>query len=173
MYEPEPYQLRPIALPDDVPGRLFAASMPGRISRNFDADRAIIQESGVDTVVCLASLPELVAASPHYARALQDQTLPWRAIHIPVEDLGVPDDRDAFLQAARHIAALLQADNWVMVHCAAGVGRTGMFAALVLMALGRSYAQARKAVEKAGSGAESDSQRELELWAARQLGRTD
>lgn len=169
MLSPGKYTLRQIELPGAVPGRLFAASMPGRYSRDFAADRQVIQESGVDTVVCLATLVDLMNGSPAYARALQNQTLPWHSIHLPVPDFGVPEDREAFLQMAQHIASLLRGGGWVMVHCAAGIGRTGMFSTLVLLALGRSLDEARSAVQQAGSGAEEESQRRLEAWAAAAL----
>lgn len=163
------YPLRQIVLPDGVPGKLFAAQMPGRPGSDFEDDRRVIQESGVDTVVCLAPLPELHKKSPFYARALLAQNLPWNAVHLPVPDFGVPEDREAFLQMARHVAGQLSAGDWVLVHCFAGIGRTGMFATLVLMALGNDYQQARQSVEAAGSGAEEPQQRALEKWAAGQL----
>lgn len=163
------YNLREFKLPDGVPGKLFGTSMPGLYSRDFEADRAVIQESGVDTVICLNPLAELIARSPTYARALQSQSLPWKAIHFPIPDLDVPGDRDALLQLVSHVASGLREGDWIAVHCAAGIGRTGLFGALVLVALGERLDRARETVRAAGSFAETQPQLDLLDWAAKKL----
>ena len=46
----------------------------------------------------------------------------------------------------------------VLVHCAAGIGRTGTFAAALLVRLGCGLEEALRRVEVAGSHAEDDCQ---------------
>ena len=51
-----------------------------------------------------------------------------------------------------------------MIHCGAGVGRTGTFAVCLIIALGASGAEAREAVGLAGSHPETGGQEDLIAW---------
>jgi protein-tyrosine phosphatase len=67
------------------------------------------------------------------------------------------------------VASGLRQGDWIAVHCAAGIGRTGLFAALVLMALGVRMDRARETVREGGSFAETQPQLDLLDWAAKKL----
>jgi protein-tyrosine phosphatase len=67
--------------------------------------------------------------------------------------LFFPDD---ILQAV----ALLETKN-ILVHCGAGIGRTGTFAVILLRALGFDYETSHALVQDAGSGPETDNQIEF------------
>ncbi|MDR5710413.1 MAG: tyrosine-protein phosphatase [Armatimonadota bacterium] len=62
---------------------------------------------------------------------------------------------------AKDVAALLREGERVVVHCGAGIGRTGMVATAVLMALGLSLDDAEARIKEAGSEAETDEQKKL------------
>ena len=53
----------------------------------------------------------------------------------PISDFGVPDDDDRFERSVLDAAQHLKASGHVLVHCGAGIGRTGMYAIAVLLAL--------------------------------------
>ena len=55
---------------------------------------------------------------------------------VPVTDHGVPDRAPDFLSAASATAAEIRAGSAAVAHCRAGIGRSGLFAACVLSALG-------------------------------------
>ena len=74
---------------------------------------------------------------------------------------GVPDDDAAFWQFADDLAALLKNGDAILMHCGAGIGRTGTMATAVLMALGVTRDAALRAVQAAGSHPETPSQRRL------------
>ena len=149
--------LRPVALPPAVPGRLWLTAMPGRHAP-FDAFATAAQAAGLTRLVCLAQ-PAEVAAVPAYAAARRGATLGLTLDDHPMPDFGVPDDPAAFAALAARVAAALLAGEAVAIHCAAGVGRTGLLAIAVLAALGLPLAEAEARVRAAGSGPESAAQR--------------
>jgi protein-tyrosine phosphatase len=75
-----------------------------------------------------------------------------------VQDYGVPGDAAAFADFVAGLAALLRAGEGVAIHCAGGVGRTGLTALCLLTALGLDADAARARVEAAGSHPETDAQ---------------
>jgi protein-tyrosine phosphatase len=154
--------LRAVELPKAVPGSLYLHSMPGRYEP-FEQARAAIVSKRIGRVVCLTPSDEIEAKSPDYHRALL-QGVPWQHVAHPVTDFGVPEDRSAFGTLARDIANALRAGESILIHCGAGIGRTGTLAAAVLLALGSSLPEATRAVKRAGSSAETGGQRALLEW---------
>jgi protein-tyrosine phosphatase len=57
----------------------------------------------------------------------------------------------------------------VLIHCAAGLGRTAMLAIPVLLALGEPMDEAESAVSRAGSLLETMPQIEMFSWYASQV----
>ncbi len=139
--------------------------MPGRYEAFQEAWRAILGH-GVGRVVCLVPPDELDDKSPLYARAVEERTTPWVHESFPVEDLEAPRDREAFWTLARGTARRLAEGEHVLVHCAAGIGRTGTFAVCVLLALGLTAAAAHGAVRRAGSAPQNAAQEAMIHWAA-------
>ncbi len=157
---------RSVALPPDVSGRLYLHSMPGRYEP-LQATRDAVRMRGITQVVCLVSLDEIEGKAPDYARAVQRNHLPWQQVMFPIVDFGVPSDRASFLALVNAIAADLRRGVNILLHCAAGIGRTGTVASSVLVALGLSPDEAARRVEAAGSYAERPEQVELIQWVSR------
>ncbi len=160
--------LRSVSLPQDVAGALFLQAMPGRLEPFEKAKAAFVRE-GVGQVVCLTSLEEVGMYAPDYARAIESDGLAWSQQIFPIVDGGVPRDVEAFLDLANSVARSLRDGDRVVIHCAAGIGRTGMLAVCVLMALAMTEAEACDAVRNAGSFPESEVQRKLISWIATRL----
>lgn len=156
---------RSVDLPDDVKGRLYLHSMPGRYEP-YQATLDAVRMKGISKIVCLTSLQEIEAKSPAYARALQRNDVAWDHAMFPIVDFGVPSDRQRFLQLVHDIAADLRAGIHILLHCAAGIGRTGTVASCVLVALGVAPDEAAQRVYEAGSYAERPEQVELIRWVA-------
>jgi protein-tyrosine phosphatase len=59
-------------------------------------------------------------------------------IVFPIPDRGVPSESRAFVRIIGRLACAVQNGKSVAVHCRQGVGRSGLLAAAVVMALGES-----------------------------------
>jgi protein-tyrosine phosphatase len=152
-------------LPEGVVGRLYLVAMPGRRGP-LEQTWADLQREGIQVIVCLAEPEEIRDKSAAYAAALEAQTVPCPVESFPVADFGVPGDREGFWALACRVGRRLTGGERVVIHCGAGIGRTGTLAACVLLALGEPPAQAEQAVSAAGSHPETDAQRALVAWCA-------
>ena len=150
---------RRLELPSGVKGQVYLHSMPGRCETwaQFEATAAA---SRIQAIVCLADDAEIAKKSKCYAEALQ-RRLPYALHRFPIDDYGVPDDDEGFAGFVTFVADRLRDGERVLVHCGAGIGRTGMFASCLLMALGCGIEDARAAVEAAKSGPERPEQHSL------------
>lgn len=156
---------RNVELPEGVRGDLFLHSMPGRYEP-FPQAAEEIGRCEIDRVVSLAPADEIMHRSSEYARALAADELPCAYDAYPIPDFGVPLDRDDFAAFVYVLATRLRAGERMLVHCGAGIGRTGVLACCLLIALGVSQENALKTVHAAGSGPETPEQKDLIDWFA-------
>jgi protein-tyrosine phosphatase len=147
---------RTVHLPENVSGRLYLHSMPGR-EEPFQTAREAIVRNKIDRVVCLTLPKEIEQKSPDYAKAIA-AGVPWTHLTHPIPDGGITTDSAGYQVLAQSIADALRKGKNVLVHCMAGIGRTGTFAVAVLSQLGVSLEEARRRVIAAGSSAESEGQ---------------
>lgn len=145
---------RALPLPPTLSGRLWLQSMPGR----FESFGSFLDEArlrGLSLVVCLNPLEEVAVLAPAYHKAIAEGRLPFRWQHLPMRDFGLGADPSAFRQGIEQLGHSLKLGDQVLLHCAAGIGRTGTVAACVLKHLGLPSADALAAVRAAGSNPES------------------
>jgi protein-tyrosine phosphatase len=155
--------LRPVPLPADVAGTLWLSSMPGRFGP-WEAFEREARGAGLALVVCLTPREEVAELSPAYQAALDQGTLAFRWQHLPMPNFGLPDDPASFRRDIGQITAALRQGDAVMLHCAAGLGRTGTVAACVLKALGLDQDEALARVRAAGSNPQNARQSGLVGW---------
>lgn len=117
-------------LPFGTAGKIFRSPTPG--SRMFDPDDKVLSfylENKIDTVVVLNSEEE---HTHHSGRNLLEryQQAGLRVIYAPVADFSTPPNGywDETVEQAAEAAK--KGEN-LAIHCHAGVGRTGMFAAMM------------------------------------------
>ncbi|MBG0771868.1 MAG: dual specificity protein phosphatase family protein [Anaerolineaceae bacterium] len=121
-------------LPYHLPGKVYRSPMP--YSRMFDPDYRVMRayrKSGINVVVVLTSWEEIlfkagVDLKKEYAQAGMD------VIYLPTPDFGTPDP-EPFRDALGEALEAAKLGKNVAIHCHAGLGRTGIFAACLAKAV--------------------------------------
>ena len=149
--------LRQVSIEDVSPGELWLGSMPGRFERwaEFVAEA---KRRRLCLVVSLAPPEEIASLSPAYWQAIGEGSLACRWLNLPMQNYGLPADLDGFREGIGQAAERLLAGDSVMMHCAAGIGRTGAAAACLLKRLGLPTEEAMQRVRDAGSNPETAQQ---------------
>ena len=145
---------REVTVPENVRGRLFLHSMPGRKEPIGDFLEAL-GETGIAAIYCLVSDSEINRKSPGYMALLNGDGLPCPIHRYPIPDYGIPPDSGAFRDCVLRAVNDLKEGRNILIHCAGGIGRTGTMACCVVRALGG----AENTVYATGSHPETDDQR--------------
>lgn len=150
--------LRPLRLPENIPRKVYLTHMPGYYEIDgspADSYEAMINAS-VSGIVCLNSHAELAEKSPIYASDHRiPDALPAPLYNFPIPNLGLPSDIHAFKDFVQNLCEKLKQGHILAIHCALGIGRTGLTAACILMSLGLPLEKAQQRVFEAQSSAES------------------
>ena len=136
------------------PGRRDRLSVDGPWDRELDADLDLIASWHPSLVITLVEDAEFpMLGVPTFAATIAQTGLPWR--HVPIRDADVPDERfeSAWVAVGAEARAALLNGGRVLLHCRAGLGRTGMIAARLLVELGEAPADAIAKVRAARPGA--------------------
>ncbi len=115
-------------LPYGLPGAVYRSPMP--FSPYYDRDQTLLadyQAAGVQRVVVLSSWDEASYLTGRDLRADYENS-GLEMVYVPMPDFGVPDE-EALREALREVLAAAQAGEVIAIHCHAGIGRTGLFAA--------------------------------------------
>lgn len=156
-------EFRSVDLPEAVPGSLLLDAMPGRFEP-WHAFEERARAASLRLVVCLTPRAEIEELSPAYHTAVAHGAVPFRWLNLPMRNFGTPEDPASFRIGVQQIADALRAGEAVMLHCAAGLGRTGSTAACVLKSLGLPTEQALQRVRAAGSNPQNASQSGFVHW---------
>ena len=152
-----------IPLLDRAPGGLVVASFS---DVGPDPDAALAK-AGADVLVSLIEEHEMELRFPAFVHWLDDH--PDRAAHWPIPDWGtIPDDE--LIEVVDDVVTRVRDGQRVVLHCGAGIGRTGVVSTLVLVELGMEQTEAAVHVRahRGGAGPDTDMQQhQLDRVAAR------
>lgn len=114
-------------LPFGLPGRIFRSPMPfGHYDPHGEVYPRFLHEQ-ITVVVLLADEDECLHKAGRNLRELYlNEGL--QVLYLPIPDFSVPS-KDDLEQAVQHTIAYAQAGHHIVMHCSAGIGRTGLFAA--------------------------------------------
>ena len=129
------------------------AASPGG-HRDLQADIRAIADWGAGIVITLIEPDEMVSLGvAELGAEVAAAGMQW--LHWPITDMSAPDDRFAAGWAQTGGAALeaLRAGRHVLLHCRAGLGRTGTVAAFLLMQMKMPADEAIQQVRAARPGA--------------------
>ena len=114
-------------LPFGLPGHIFRSPMPfGTYDPHGEVYASFLHEQ-IAVVVLLADENECLHKAGRNLRAFYLQE-GLTVLYLPIPDFGVPT-KDDLEQAVQHTMTYAQAGHHIAIHCAAGIGRTGLFAA--------------------------------------------
>ncbi|MGE0387934.1 MAG: cyclin-dependent kinase inhibitor 3 family protein [Gammaproteobacteria bacterium] len=136
------------------PGRRWAGAADPDWLRDLDADLRTIQDSGAGLLVTLMEAYELHEyGAGGLPLAVQSSPLDW--LHLPIEDMCVPGPgfEQAWAFAGRMLRERLTGGERIVMHCLAGLGRTGTVAARLLVEFGTPPPDAVQRVRAARPGA--------------------
>jgi hypothetical protein len=140
-----------------TPGRIGMTLLPGRSDdlsmfgnrwrRDLATDIERIRTLDPALILTLNEAHEFAACGvPDFVNVMVRCGIPWR--HAPIPDGGVPDAKFERIweSVGAEARTALRAGGLVIIHCRAGLGRTGMIAAKLLVELGTSPEDAITAV---------------------------
>lgn len=115
-------------LPFDLPGRIYRSPLP--FSPLFDPRGDLLDvylDAGIDVVVMLTEDDKVwdLTGLDLRNRYLQSGL---EVIHSPIVDFSVPSE-DELRTSIQAVLEATQAGKQIVIHCHAGSGRTGLFAA--------------------------------------------
>lgn len=141
---PTPNPIDTVSVPGSVgcmglvacPG-VRVGSAPTGSKKMLESDLQEIFDWGANGVLCLVEPHELVLNRVEaLPAAVQNAGVWWK--HLPIVDMGVPnqDFEDIWAIEGERIRHALRIGERVIIHCYAGLGRTGMMAARILVEFG-------------------------------------
>ena len=114
-------------LPFTIPGKIYRSAMP---YSSYDPDGELLSEyknRDISMVIMLSNDEENLRITGQDLRALYEHE-GLDILYLPIPDFGTPDMSE--LREAVHKALdYSQSGKGMVIHCHAGLGRTGMFAA--------------------------------------------
>jgi len=157
-------------------GRIGMCSCPGIIEpdsasnswqRDLDLDLNAIVRTGARAVVTLVEAHEMVKfriPEERLQAACSLRELQWH--WLPIRDMSAPDSRftDRFNALEKTLTDRLEAGETIVIHCRAGLGRTGTVAALLLTRTGVPLSTAVDQVRRARPGAIETAEQEQWLF---------
>ena len=153
-------------------GRLILSSCP-TINRHVEPsflENLLIEykQRRVKLVVTLLDFNEIEDLGIiSFSTFLMDNGFNW--IHCPIRDRSTCSDQKRIRTLLEDIKEVLKSDKSVLIHCHAGLGRTGLLAATFLVSMGLTANSAIKTIRETrpGSIETTEQERYVKEWTFR------
>ena len=145
---------------DIAPYRI--ATMPRPWGDRLEDEIQSLKQEGVDVLVSLLT-PEEVFYFDLQAEPNNCQACGIEFISFPITDRETPESETITLEFVQRLAEFVKAGKGVAIHCYAGIGRSSLIAACVLVALGINP-RAAFGLIKNSRGCEVPDTREQREW---------
>lgn len=143
--------MQQVRLPSRYKGRVYLHRMPGSrepLSR-FVREAT---EKKISLIAVLATGAEIKDGSPEYLEAIEADSLGMEVLLCPLSGDTAPFKNKQLPKTIHRVADEIQRGGRALIHCSAGVERTGTVATCVLVQLGVPLSTAQRLVLQAGSG---------------------
>ena len=132
------------------PGRKGTSVEGGRWDRDLDIDIEAVRTWKPDLVLSLLEEHEYAGLGiPQFRETAIRAGVPWEFAPIPDGGVPGPEFDLAWRAIAPRVANILREGGRVLIHCRAGLGRTGLVAASILVDFGASAQETLDAVRAA------------------------
>lgn len=146
---------------------LFLSEQPGKRALQFSKKHPFINSAAFHraavediedfkklspiAIIVLLSSRELEKYNPSLESLYREALPTARLAFFPIEDYSAPKSLLRFNELIRFAKGMLRSGN-VIVHCAGGFGRTGLFATALLISLGKSFEDSLKYIRQVRPG---------------------
>ena len=146
-----------------APGRIAIMARP-RAGDWLKSEINDWRDLGIDVVVSLLEQEEISELALQHEAALC-RALGIDFISCPIPDRGVPESRPKILRLARSLVASVQDGRSIAIHCRAGIGRSSLMAACLMICSGVGAEEAFELIREARglSVPDTDAQRDWVL----------
>ncbi len=134
-------------------GEIALSRMPGSVTR-LEEDVAEIVALNCACVLTLAPQEELIRHGAHrLSSLLVDEGIEWH--HFPIDDYAtpLPSQDQAWSELSERLHHHLNNNLTILIHCYAGIGRSGMIALRLLVEQGVNPEEALNQIRKVRPGA--------------------
>lgn len=159
----EPYEIDTLSVPE-INGAIGICHCPGLHCHTVYEDIEVIKDWGADFIISLLEDEEYQFYGVRELNNSRLKGIP--RLSLPIKDGSFPDSKweRRWLTYGNQVHKLLDTGGQLFIHCAGGLGRSGLVASIILIEFGLSSTEAIAKVRKARRGAIENSLQEHYIY---------